>query len=216
MKRMNQIRCGLLLRLGVVFCLFASGCNAKEEVLFLEVQSSISETEAYESSIAEEETEDKKCIVVHICGAVQKPGVYELEAGSRVMDAVTAAGGFLPEADTEYVNLATCLSDGNKVRIPTKDESIQMSYAGEETCDIGVISSQGVENTGENGTVKVNINTADEELLCTLPGIGQTRARSILEYRAEHGAFLRIEDIMQVSGIKENSFQKIKEYITIK
>lgn len=216
MKRKKLILRGMLLGLSVAFYLFVGGCGVDEDVLFLEAQSSISEIEECESSIVEVETQEKECIVIHICGAVQNPGVYELEVDCRVMDAVMAAGGFLPEADTEYVNLATCLMDGNKVRIPTVEETTQMSNAQKENGDASVISWQGIENTGENSATKVNINTADEELLCTLPGIGQTRARSILEYRTEHGPFSQIEDIMLVSGIKENSFQKIKEYITIK
>ncbi len=160
--------------------------------------------------------ESIECIVVHVCGAVQTPGVYELETESRVMDAVLAAGGFLPEADTEYVNLATVLTDGSKVRIPTKDEVTDMSLEQKAAGDDGVTMPRTQENTGIAPLQKVNINTADKELLCTLPGIGETRAESILAYRAEHGSFSQIEDIMQVSGIKENSFQKIKEYITIK
>ncbi len=160
--------------------------------------------------------ESIECIVVHVCGAVQTPGVYELETESRVMDAVLAAGGFLPEADTEYVNLATVLTDGSKVKIPTRDEVTDMSLGQKIADDDGVIIVQTQENTGIAPLQKVNINTADKELLCTLPGIGETRAESILAYRTEHGSFSKIEDIMQVSGIKENSFQKIKEYITIK
>lgn len=159
--------------------------------------------------------EEKKYIVIHVCGAVFTPGVYELEADSRVMDAVAAAGGFLPEADTEYVNLATVLVDGNKVRIPTKDETTQMSEDKSGSSDNGVTIAQGQENTEQSTCPVVNINTADKELLCTLPGIGETRAESILTFRTENGAFSKIEDIMQVSGIKENCFQKIKNYITV-
>lgn len=154
-------------------------------------------------------------LMVHICGAVEKAGVYELTEGSRVMDAVLAAGGFSEEADEEYVNLATLLKDGDKVRIPTKNEVTEMSDGENTQYDSGVMSMQSPINTQSAEIDKVNINTAGEQELCTLPGIGKTRAESILTYRSEHGAFKKIEDIMQVSGIKESSFQKIKDRITV-
>lgn len=156
-------------------------------------------------------------IVVHVCGAVMNPGVYELSAESRVMDAVTKAGGMTDEADAEYVNLATVLSDGDKVRIPTKDEVMAMSQTSGMASDIGVTTSQTSGKSGkeDSSAGMVNINTADVEELCTLPGIGQTRAESIVAYRTEHGGFSTIEDIMQVSGIKESSFQKIKSKIVV-
>lgn len=163
-------------------------------------------------------------MMIHVCGAVQNPGVYELEEGSRIADAVTAAGGFLKEADEEYVNLATRLQDGSQVKIPTKDETAQMSkdeMTKNDNCvtlpSVMPAATQMVQENPEDGLLhKVNINTADKEQLCTLPGIGPTRAEGIIAYRNSQGAFSKIEDIMLVSGIKESSFQKIKNYITIK
>lgn len=172
--------------------------------------------EAAEDTKAQAEAGTNLSIVVHVCGAVNEPGVYELAEDCRVMDAVLAAGGLREDADSEYVNLAATLSDGDKVRIPTKEEVTQMSQVDNGWIDNGVITPQTQKNTEENGLQKVNINTADKELLCTLPGIGETRAESILTYRSEHGSFSQIEDIMQVSGIKESSFQKIKDQITVK
>ena len=217
----------LLAGMAVLASLFCVGCGADEEALFMEVEttemdsglekmhveSTVSDIEQNPVETTQEEAE---YIVIHVCGAVQTPGVYELEVHSRVMDAVLAAGGFSAKADTEYVNLATVLVDGSKVRIPTKDEVTNMSRGENDISDNGVIVAQELENAGKDNPQMVNINTADLELLCTLPGIGQTRARSILDYRSEHGPFEKIEDIMLVSGIKESSFQKIKEYITIK
>lgn len=223
MNMKNNIRECLLTGLFILFSLFCSGCGADEEALFLEASgnSTVEEmhTESTVSEIipspAEVVQEEKEYIMIHVCGAVQTPGVYEVEKDSRVMDAVVAAGGFLPEADTEYVNLATVLADGNKVKIPTKDETTRMSLEGKSADDNGVTDEKSQKSTGQSTYQVVNINTADKELLCTLPGIGETRAESILAYRAENGTFSKIEDIMLVSGIKESSFQKIKNYITV-
>lgn len=216
MKKKNKIKMYLLLKMFIISCLICTGCTADKEVLFMENESTIEDNPPMEESTVTIELKEEKRIVVHVCGAVRTPGVYELDADSRVQDAVEAAGGFLVEADTEYVNLATVLTDGNKVRIPTKEETTQVSYLEMEDNDNGVMVVQGQQNTEETIVQKININTADKDLLCTLPGIGETRAESIITYRMEQGAFSKIEDIMLVSGIKESSFQKIKEYITIK
>lgn len=236
MKKKKRMTIFAIAGLGVALCLAGSGCGAKEEALFVdnsemaEEKNTLTEESkamdedlalenadaAAEGAKAQAAVEVNLSIVVHVCGAVNEPGVYELAEDCRVMDAVLAAGGLREDADSEYVNLAATLSDGDKVRIPTKEEVTQMSQGGSEWIDNGVITSQTQKNTEENGLQKVNINTADKELLCTLPGIGETRAESILAYRSEHGSFSQIEDIMQVSGIKESSFQKIKDQITVK
>lgn len=156
-------------------------------------------------------------IIVHVCGAVRSPGVYRLEENSRVIDAVNRAGGLEDAADSEFINLASRVLDGDRIWIPTKEEAAlyisngnAVPYITSSDESIGV--GQG-KQSAESG--KVNINTADEALLCTLPGIGKTRASSIIAYREECGMFSYIEDIMKVSGIKDSSFQKIKEYITV-
>lgn len=213
--KMRSLIAGILL-----LFLFAAGCGADEELLFTEQTSTQQEEEnpAEEivpetTDVSEKETVEEENIMVHICGAVQKPGVYELDPGSRVVDAVSAAGGFLPQADSEYVNLATPLSDGAKIRIPTMEETTELSFEEKSANDTGV--TEMTEQSEGTKQSLVNINTADAAQLCTLPGIGETRAEGILQYRREHGPFSRIEDIMQVSGIKESSFQKIKDYITV-
>lgn len=160
------------------------------------------------------ETVKAEEIIVHVCGAVHKPGVYRLEAGNRVMDAVNAAGGLAEGADEEYINLAAKIGDGDKVRILTQEEANKLLTEGKQidvisSSDTAVVASSYQQNS------KIDINTADAELLCTLPGIGATRAAAIIAYREECGRFSVIEDIMNVSGIKENSFQKIKEYIAV-
>lgn len=146
-------------------------------------------------------SKEQEQVVVHICGAVRSPGVYTLPAGSRIVDAVDMAGGMKVEAQDCYVNLAAFLADGEQIFIPTKEEALSLEPVPE-----GMDASSG----------KVNINTADKALLCTLPGVGDAKAEEIIAYRQKHGNFLAIEDIMLVNGIKEGGFQKIKEQIVVK
>ncbi len=141
-------------------------------------------------------------IRVYVCGAVANPGVVEIPQGSRVEDALKAAGGFGPEAGREAVNLADWVSDGQKLYFPREGEALEETQAQADSTD----SPSGL----------VNINTADAALLCTLPGIGESRARDIISYREANGGFETCEDIMKVSGIKTAAYDKIKDKITVK
>ena len=145
--------------------------------------------------------------MVHVCGAVERPGVYELPQGSRIYQAIECAGGLSNEADPNYLNQADFVSDGEKVYVPTREEVAEMDSPLQNV----------VTQSGETGAPSglVNLNTASEEQLCTLPGIGSSKARSIIAYREEHGSFDRIESVMNVAGIKDGLFQKIKAYITV-
>ena len=167
------------------------------------------------TELSDASSEETKTLVVHICGAVSAPGVYELPAGSRIIDAVEAGGGFLPEADEACCNLAeeimtkteSC-ADGQtekKAGIQTSPDSDM------QTTDRNVRSNSAT--ALENGLV--NLNTADIAALMTLPGIGESRAKAIISYREQHGAFAQIEDIMKISGIKQAAFSKIKDKITV-
>lgn len=140
---------------------------------------------------------EESTLFVHICGEVEKPGVYELPEGSRVYEAVEEAGGFTEDAAADYVNLAQILEDGWKVEIPSKEGQTEV-FAG--------IADDG----------RVDINTAAKEELLTLPGIGESRAESIIAYREKSGGFSRIEDIMKVEGIKEGMFAKMKDKICVR
>ena len=175
------------------------------------------------TELSDASSEETKTLVVHICGAVSAPGVYELPAGSRIIDAVEAGGGFLPEADEACCNLAEEIVDGCQIYIMTKSEScadgqtekkagIQTSPDSDmQTTDRNVRSNSAT--ALENGLV--NLNTADVAALMTLPGIGESRAKAIISYREQHGAFAQIEDIMKISGIKQAAFSKIKDKITV-
>ncbi len=169
---------------------------------------------------ADEDESDKipRTIFVHVCGAVERPGVYEIPAGSRMFEAVEAAGGFQEEACQDYLNMAGLLEDGTKLEIPTLEEAEALKEAGEapEKLVSGTPGSTSSEKrNGDGATDLININTADIAELCTLPGIGESRARAILEYREKNGGFQKKEDIMQVSGIGQKMYEKIEEDITV-
>lgn len=151
-------------------------------------------------------------IYVHVCGAVVKEGLYEMTPGDRVADAIQAAGGFSAEAATQYWNLAKVLEDQMQILVPTKEE---LEAAKDKGSTESLTQSDTIQDGGKTSDGKININTADKATLCTLPGIGENKANSIVAYRQEHGNFSSITDIMKVSGIKEGGFQKIEAYITV-
>lgn len=137
---------------------------------------------------------DADRIYVYVCGAVVAPGVYELPGGSRVYEAIATAGGFREDAMATEVNQAEVLEDEMRIYVPTVEEMAQETISGKG---------------------KVNLNRASKEELMTLPGVGESRAESIIQFRKEQGSFKNIEDIMQISGIKEALFEKIKDFITV-
>lgn len=177
-----------------------------------------------------EPVQSSSVIYVHVCGAVKNPGVYEFSAGSRVYEAVEKAGGFTENADSDYVNQAQKLTDGVKLIIPTTEQVEAVSESdsagtigiveapGTEQAETGLEISGSTENVPDGSNVsdgKININTASEAELCNIPGIGETRAAAIVAYRQERGSFTSIEDIMNVSGIKEGTYAKIKDRIKV-
>ena len=137
---------------------------------------------------------------MHVCGAVKREGVYELPEGSRVFEAIAAAGGLLEDAEASAVNQAQLVADGSRLRIP---------FAGEDAADGDAAG------TGSGSGGLIDINTATLQELQTLSGIGPKRAQDIIRYRETHGAFLRIEDLMRVDGIKQKLFEQIREQITV-
>lgn len=146
---------------------------------------------------------------IHICGQVAHPGVYELPKGSRVFQAVEAAGGFTENAEDGLLNLAGMVIDGMKITVLSKEEAKELTESERKS-----MTGETDSGSGETGRL-VNINTASREELMTLKGIGASRAEDIIRYREECGEFQRIEDIMKVSGIKDAGFQKIKDSITV-
>lgn len=162
-------------------------------------------------------------IYVDVCGAVANPGVFQLAAGSRVFQAIEAAGGYLPEAALTCVNRAGVLTDGQQLYILTQEEMERQGLDPAEMSGASDGQMNGSARTGQNTGMtaqvqqdnRININTADEAQLTTLTGIGATRAQAIIAYREENGPFAAIEDIMNVQGIKEGTFAKIKDEIVV-
>ena len=182
------------------------GCGARNNV-YLEknavetgelcVTEALSATETEEPDGAKEE---KTCLV-YVCGAVVAPGVYELDDGSRIYEAVELAGGFMEDAAEDVLNLAESVTDGQMIRIPTEEEQEAAGRQGAEADSVA------------DG--KLDLNRADVAALMELPGIGQSKAEAIVGYREEHGSFSRTEDLMKVEGIKEGVFNKIKDRIKV-
>ncbi|MGN0346638.1 MAG: helix-hairpin-helix domain-containing protein [Lachnospiraceae bacterium] len=159
-------------------------------------------------------------VYVFVSGSVNCPGVYELYADSRLYEAVQMAGGFSAEADTNYCNLAQVIADGAQYYFPTKEEvdngDVPFSQALNNSSSGTMASEQiSTESGSYDAQGRLNINQATEQELCTLPGIGTTRAEAILAYREEHGNFTSIEDLMNVSGIKQGTFDQLKDQITV-
>jgi len=177
-----------------------------------------------QSDVADTQTkaQDDQAMVIYVCGAVECEGVYELGSGSRVVDAVKAAGGFSSDADTSYLNQAQILEDGVKIRIPTREEVAALEGDAKGSAEDNFIENSSTDKTADNNSssndaagTKVNINTATEDELTSIPGIGPSKASSIISYREENGKFSSIEDIMNVTGIKDKFFARIKDYITV-
>ena len=205
----------LMKMLVIMAFLFLSGCGEKAEEHGLEELSVSGETDGTEdpsdagtasrsvdtsdagTASGSGDTSDAE-ICVYICGAVHEPGVYELPEGSRVHEALDMAGGMTEEAAAYALNLARIAVDGEQIYVPDAEEIQGQS----------ILSGSGYEK-------KVNINTASMEELMTLTGIGEAKAESIIRYREENGGFQSIEDLMEIGGIKEGVFEKIKDDITI-
>lgn len=153
--------------------------------------------------------EDKKTIMVHVCGEVNKPGLIVLEEGARVFDAIQKAGGLKEDACPEMINLAKRVTDEEKIYVPKKVENLQM-----EGLNPSMFNYNNVEN-GNNVTAKININTATKEQLESLSGIGEKTAQKIIEYRKKK-KFESIDEITNVDGIGEKKYEAIKELITIR
>ncbi|SRR5581483_1449466 len=156
----------------------------------------------------------KPPIEVHVIGAVVRPGVYSFAEGSRVQDAVTAAGGLLTEADPNAINLAAKLEDGQQLSIPYQNgagPSVNSSAPFDVIPTPDYSSSDG----SSPDVAQININIASLEELETLPGIGPATAQKIIDYRDQNGPFMQIEDIMNVPGIGPATFDQIKDLITV-
>ncbi len=154
-------------------------------------------------------------VIIHITGSVKNPGIVKLKYGSRIEDAIEAAGGLTENADITNVNLAYVLDDGVKIRIPSiTDEKNGDEQILEEGSGENIIEETNM--TFGASTKEVNINKATETELQSLPGIGASLASRIIEYRNQNGKFSKIEDIKNVNGIGDSKYDNIKDFITVK
>lgn len=198
----------------LILCMTAvnTGCQKKQETDFIlenpkEHTDNEKQTEGNkdikEGKSDSEKEKSTENIFVYVCGAVQKPGVYELLPGQQICDAIAAAGGLSEQAAGDSLNQAEVLSDGQMLRVLTTEEAAAATVQpGQETAE-----------SSRDG--RVDINTADASALMSLPGIGQSKADAIIAYRNEHGVFKAPEELMNISGIKEGVYQKIKDSIKV-
>lgn len=190
--------------------LFAAGCTGQNNTTYsLKGELPLAEEDISGGADSTARNADSDTVLVHICGEVRTPGVYELTADSRICDVLLLAGGFTADADTEAVNMAAGIEDGMQIVIPTETDRTQE------------MTGNSSDRTGETAAGKtesqlVNINTADKETLMSLPGIGAGKAEAVIAYREAGGVFKDIKDIMLVDGIKEGVYAKIKDKICVK
>ncbi len=200
----------ILIFLGIVAIIgiaYYSYVSSKEENLNV---SDTNELEVENSSNEVDVEAEENKIKVHISGAVKNEGVYELEGDARIIDAIEKAGGTLEIADMKNVNLASKLEDGMKIYIPKQGEEVTNSNQEvEENIALGNTSK-------ESSKGKININKASKEELNTLPGIGESTAEKIINYRKEHKSFKSIEELKEVKGIGDAKFEEIKDLVDIK
>ena len=202
----NKVKKQIIL-LGIVVLMMLVGCTGCKKQSYLETQSDLQEEHTKSADTTEEkkqQTEQVTEIYVQIDGAVKKPGVYTFSEESRVYELIEAAGGLLPEAYDLGINQAKRLADGEKIYVYTKEE-----------IENGAGTTDTQNPRGQTDDGKININTASVEELMTLSGIGETRAKDIIAYRNAHGAFSLPEDLKNVSGIGDSTYNKIADAIIV-
>ena len=198
----------------VVFCVLASFWPQQREEAALQIE---------QQAVQMEETAAEAKITVYVSGAVAKPGLHEIAPGSRAVDAIEAAGGMTEEANKDRVNLAKICKDGMQVNVPRlnakelrKLKQAQNVYAGDSAnaVDNAVQTANYVPAVQQDNGGKIRLNSATLEELAELPGVGEVTAQRIVEYRNLHG-FNKIEDIMNVKGIGQAKFNKMRPYLDL-
>ena len=210
MKKFILILIGISIVLGgIIYFLYQNGKEANEEVVDI-----FKEDKKEEEIINIEKNEISK-VIVDIKGMVSSPGVYEVESGKRVNDVINMAGGLLEEADTSNINLAKIVTDEMAIIIYSKEEVLE-KYKNEVcVCDCPDIINDACITEEKNDNNLININTSDAKELTSLDGLGEAKAKAIIEYRNKNGMFKKIEEVKNVPGIGEAIFEKIKNSITI-
>ena len=192
--------------------------TGSEEVQEDKSAAGVTKEEELEEPLQEEMqcTDDSQEVYVHVCGQVACPGVYLLPAGSRLYEAIEAAGGLSENGAGELLNQAAQIEDGQQIYVPSREEAAQLQ-AGQSVSNMGEagqnVSTPGTSGPSDDG--KIDLNRATREQLMTLSGIGEAKADSIIAYREVHGGFRKIEELMEVDGIKEGGFNKVKDQIKV-
>ena len=204
----------LIIILGLAFVIYMIIDNRSYNEMSFNELIIENETEDKNILIINEVKKDQEEIAVHIIGEVKKEGIIYLPKGARIIDAIEEAGGETEEADLSQVNLAYELQDGQKIYIPNKNEQIS-EYITSNSGNNVIIEGSSSQNQKEGENEKVNINTANQTELDSLPGIGASIAQRIIEYREENGNFKSIEELQNVKGIGDSKYADIKDKITI-
>lgn len=205
MKKTIIILCTIIVVLGgIIFILYKNNSNSKEEVVDI-----FKEPE----EIKQEESNSKK-VIVDIKGMINNPGVYEVDSNLRVNDVIELAGGLKEGADTSNINLAKLVSDEMTIIIYSTEEVLEKFKQEVCICNCPYIQNDACINSNNDDNL-ININTAGIEELTTLPGIGDVKAEAIIKYRSEVGKFKTKEELLNVEGIGEALFEKIKDNITV-
>jgi len=217
LKKIILILIGIsIVLIATIFILYKNYQNKNEEVIdIFKDDEELPKVE--QDNKKEEKITNVNTVIVDIKGMVTSPGVYEVESSSRVNDVINIAGGLLEGADTSLINLAKIVEDEMIIIIYSKEEILEKYKEEVCICDCPEITNDACISINANNEINkiVNINTATKEELMTIPGIGESKAESILNYREENGNFSSIEEIKNVSGIGDSLFEEIKILITV-
>lgn len=208
----------LIFMIGViVYYIYSTLSNYNEETFANNSEEELLMNSQDEEELQNNNFEDNK-ILIHISGCVKNNTVVSLPEGSRINDAIEAAGGLTNDADLTNINLAYILEDGEKIYIPKKGEEFaEESYSSAVSSETSSVKTGMSSSTiSSSKPTKININKATQTALETIPGIGPSTALKIIDYREENGKFNSIEDIKNVSGIGDAKYEKMKDYITVK
>ena len=202
----------------IIVCIIGIYYLFIKEKDYIKYDSELSVLNKIENNTNKEESKNKDIkekITIYITGAIKNQGVYELEEKSRIVDCIEKAGGLTEDADLKNINLAYVIEDGMKIYIPKNSDNNEVKddtnlYVYKEKNN--TINSDNINLETQNN--KIDINTASQTELETLPGIGTSTALKIINYRKENGKFKNIEEIKNVSGIGDSKYSKIKDLIS--
>lgn len=211
---LEQYKYKLIIGTVVFFCLIIVCVGFFKKVTSKESENKmVPEINTSISVKKESKVDNKNNIYVDIKGSVKNQGVYKLSFESRIDKLIAIAGGINEDADLNKVNLAKILKDEEVIYIPKKGEKIPAEF--EKNIQDGVSQKEQIANTNQNVDSKINLNTATKEQLQTLTGVGPSKAEAILNYKKTSGDFKVIEDLKNVDGIGEKTFDKLKDLITV-